>query len=164
LNKIITVFIIIAIIVVLFLSMSNQQNMTVIVKENHSQQPVPIILGKFQDSDCGMIIEDLSYASQVISPSGATWFFHDHGGMINWLSNKPFKKEAKIWVMSKDTNQWIDGRNAWYSRTENTPMNYGFGAYEKKEDSLINFQTMSLHMLRGEHLGNPQIKKELLGK
>jgi hypothetical protein len=154
----------VAIIAVLFLSLSNQQNMTVIVKDNITKQPVPIILGKFQDSDCGMVIEDLTYASQVIAPNGATWFFHDHGGMVNWLKNKPFKEDAIIWVMSKDSKKWIDGKSAWYSRTDNTPMNFGFGAYENKQKNLIDYTTMSNHMIRGEHLGNPHIKKQLVGQ
>ena len=162
-NKIITVIIMLAIIVVLFLSLSNQQNMTVIVKDNIAKQPVPIILGKFQDSDCGMVIGDLTYASQVIAPNGATWFFHDHGGLVNWLKNKPFKEDAIIWVMSKDTKKWINGKMAWYSRTDSTPMLYGFGAYENHNDTLIDFSTMSTYMLRGEHLANPQIKNQLLG-
>ena len=109
-----------------------------------------------------MVIDDITYASQVVSPSGKTYFFHDHGGMVNWLSTKDFKNEAIIWVMTKDTNRYIDGRTAWYSRTDETPMLYGFGAYENKQDGFIDFQTMSLHMLRGEHLGNPKIKKMLL--
>ena len=159
---IITIFIIVTIIVVLFLSMSTKQNMTVVYVGNTSKQPIKIVLKKFQDSDCGMIIDDLTYASQVISPTGKTWFFHDHGGMVNWIKNKSFKDDAIIWVMAKDTKRYIDGRSAWYSRTDNTPMLYGFGAYEHKKDGLINFDTMFLHMVRGEHMGNPKIRKMLL--
>ena len=47
-----------------------------------------MVLGKYQDSDCGMIINDLTYASQVSSDGKKTWFFHDHGGMANWLNQK----------------------------------------------------------------------------
>jgi len=157
-----TIAIIIMIIVVLFVSMSTSQNMTVVYTGNVDKKPIKIVLNKFQDSDCGMIIDDTTYASQVISPSGKTYFFHDHGGMVNWLSTKKFKDDAIIWVMTKDTKRYIDGRTAWYSRTDETPMFYGFGAYETKKNDLIDFTTMSLHMLRGEHLGNPQIKKMLL--
>ncbi len=158
-----TIFIIIAIIVVLFLSLSKSQNMTVVYVGNKEKKPISIELGKFQDSDCGMVIDDITYASQVVSPSGKTYFFHDHGGMVNWLSTKEFKDIAIIWVMTKDTKRWIDGRSAWYSRTDHTPMLYGFGAYETKKDGLIDFETMFLHMVRGEHLANPKIKKQLLG-
>ena len=143
--------------------MSTSQNMTVVYMGNIDKKPIEIKVGKFQDSDCGMVIEDITYASQVIAPNGKTWFFHDHGGMVHWLENKEFKKQAVIWSMTKDTKRWIDARKAWYSRADDTPMHYGFGAYEKKQDNLIDFKTMFIYMVRGEHLGNPYIKAKLLG-
>jgi hypothetical protein len=82
--------------------------------------------------------------------------------MVHWIENKKFKENATIWVMTKDTKKYINGRKAWYSRTDETPMHYGFGAYEIKQNGFIDFKTMSLYMLRGEHLGNPLIKKQLL--
>ena len=159
-----TIIIIIAIIVTIFLSMSNSKQMVVLKEGNKTQEPLEIILGKFQDSDCGMIITDMTYASQVVAPDGKTWFFHDHGGMANWLKYKEFKNSAKIWVMSKDSKKYIDGRTAWYSRTDNTPMRYGFGAYEQKQDGFITFDEMSLKVLRNETMANPVYRKELLGK
>ena len=158
-----TIVIIITVIVLLFVSMSTSQNMTVVYKGNVDKKPIKIIMNKFQDSDCGMVIDDITYASQVVSPSGKTYFFHDHGGMVHWLENKQFKDDAIIWVMTKDTRRYIEAKYAWYSRTDNTPMLYGFGAYENKSENLIDFDTMFLHMVRGEHLANPKIKKLLLG-
>jgi hypothetical protein len=160
----ITLIIIIAIIIIIFLSMSNAKQMVVLKEGNTSLTPLEIILGKYQDSDCGMTIEDMTYVSQVVSSDGKTWFFHDHGGMANWLKDKSFKDSAKIWVMSRDTKQYINARTAWYSRTDNTPMRYGFGAYEVKQDGFITFDEMSLKVLRNETLRNPYIQKELLGK
>ncbi len=160
----ITLIIIIAIITIIFLSMSNAKQMVVLKEGNTALTPLEIILGRYQDSDCGMVIDKMDYVSQVISNDGKTWFFHDHGGMANWLRTKSFKDDAKIWVMSKDTKQYINGRTAWYSRTDNTPMKYGFGAYEVKQDGFITFEEMSLKVLRNETLRNPYIQKELLGK
>ncbi len=159
-----TIIIIIAIIVIIFLSMSNSKQMVVLKEGNKAQAPLEIILGKYQDSDCGMIIDTLDYASQVISNDGKTWFFHDHGGMANWLKDKAFKDDAKIWVRTVDTKKYIDGRTAWYSQTDITPMRYGFGAYEQKQDSFITFDDMSLKVLRNETMANPVYRKELLGK
>jgi len=159
---ILTIVTIIAIIVILFLSLSTKQNMTVIYTGNSEKKPIDIVVGKYQDSDCGMVIDDLTYSSQVVAPSGNTWFFHDHGNMVNWLKNKKFKDEAVIWVMAKDTKHYVDGKKAWYSRTDDTPMGYGFGAYEHKKDGLIDFDTMFLHMVRGENLTNPKIRQQLL--
>ena len=161
-TSVIFIFIFVLIIVGVFLSLSTIEHMTTVYLGNKSKQPIKIELGKFQDSDCGMVIDDISYASEVVAPDGKTWFFHDHGGMVHWLSNKPFKDKAVIWTYTKDTKQWKDGRKLWYSRTDNTPMGYGFGAYEYKKDGMIDFKTMSLYMLRGENLTNPLIKKQLL--
>ena len=91
-----TILLIIAIIVIVFLSISSSQNMTVVYSGNIEKKPINITLYKFQDSDCGMVIDDITYASQVIAPNGKTWFFHDHGGMVNWLKDKSFKDEAVI--------------------------------------------------------------------
>ncbi len=66
--------------------------------------------------------------------------------------------------MTKDSKKYIDARMAWFSRTETTPMGYGFGAYEIKKDGLISFEEMLLKVLRNEDLRNPYIKKELIGK
>lgn len=159
-----TLIIIIAIIIIIFLSMSNTKQMVVLKEGNTTQTPLEIVLGKYQDSDCGMTIEDMTYVSQVVSSDGKTWFFHDHGGMANWLKDKSFKDNAKIWVMSKDSKKYIDARTAWFSRTDTTPMGYGFGAYEIKQDGFISFEEMLLKVLRNEDLRNPYIKKELLGK
>lgn len=152
----------VAIIVILFLFLASTKKMIVIKEGNLNQTPIEMKIGTYQDSDCGMVIDDLKDASQVISKSGKSWFFHDHGGLAKWLSDKELKNSAKIWVMSRDTKKWIDARVAFYSLTDNTPMGYGFGAYEFKKDSLVDFDTMSLRMLRGETLKNPRIKKQLL--
>ena len=86
-------------------------------------------------------------------------FFHDHGGMANWLNNKDFKNSVKIFVMTKDTNRYIDGKTAFYSTNEITPMRYGFGAYENNQDGFIDFEEMSLRVLRKQTLANPQHKE-----
>jgi copper chaperone NosL len=164
LAPLITILIIVAIIVLLFLSLGKTQQMVVIKEGNLQKLPLEIVLGKYQDSDCGMIIQDLEYASQVVAPDGKTWFFHDHGGFVQWLKDKSFKDEATIWVMSRDTKEWINAREAFYSLNETTPMGYGFGAYAKMQDGFVDFKEMRLKMLRGETMNNPKIRKKLLEK
>lgn len=153
----------IVMLVLLFTLLSTTQNMVVIKENNIDKKPFNIIPGKFQDSDCGMVIDNMSYISQVVSPDGKTWFFHDHGGMVHWIKDKPFRDSAKIWVMSLDTKKYINGRKAYYSRTDTTPMGYGFGAYEHNKSGLIDYQSMFLHMVRGEDLNNPKVRAKLLG-
>ena len=154
----------ISVIVIIFLSLAKNQNMTVIHEGNLDRLPIAMKLNKYQDSDCGMVIEDLEYASQVVALDGKTWFFHDHGGFVHWLEDKSFKDDVIIWVMAKDTGKWIDAKEANYSLVDTTPMGYGFGAYENQSDNMIDFETMNLKMLRGETMNNPQIRKQLLGQ
>ena len=161
---VLTLIVIIAIIIIIFLSMSNKKQMVVLKEGNTTQMPLEIVLGKYQDSDCGMVINKMDFVSQVVSNDGKTWFFHDHGGLANWLKDKPFKDTAKIWVMTMDTKKYVDAKSAWFSRTDITPMGYGFGAYENKQDGFISFEEVALKVLRNEDLRNPYIKKELLGK
>lgn len=161
-------FVIIAIIsmaiVAIFLSLASTKKFIVTQNGDLAQLPILMQAGIFQDSDCGMVINDLRDISQVIVKSGKIWFFHDHGGMVKWLEDKEFKESAKIWVMSRDTKRWIDGRVAYYSLTDETAMGRGFGAYENFRKEYVDFDTMRLKMLRGETLRNPLIKKQLLGK
>ncbi len=156
--------VLVVVIVGIFLSLAKSEQMVVVQKGNLKKLPIKMELHKYQDSDCGMVIDDLSYASQVVAPDGKTWFFHDHGDFVHWLSSKPFEKEAVIWVMSRDTHRWINGRKAYYTLNENTPMGYGFGAYEHKKKGMVDFTTMRLRMLRGETMKNPKIRQQLLGE
>ncbi len=151
---------IVIIIIALFLSLSLSSSKIVTTKATNDEKPIEMKLGVYQDSDCGMLIDSLDYASQVIA-NGSMWFFHDHGGMIKWLESKEFKDSAKIWVMSRDTKQWIDARSAFYSDNEQTPMEYGFGAYQRRKDTFIDFKEMQLRVLRGESMTNPTIKQRL---
>lgn len=162
-TPILIILILIGIIVSIFLSLASSGRMVVVHEGNLKRLPIEMELNKYQDSDCGMVIEDLHYASQVVAKNGKTWFFHDHGGFVNWLKDKNFKDEAVIWVMSRDTKKWIDAKEAFYSLTDVTPMGYGFGAYEKSLNGFIDFETMNLRMLRGETMNNPFIKQKLLG-
>jgi len=161
-TPILIVLVIVAVIVTLFVSLASSKQMVVIKEGNLKKLPLKMELKKYQDSFCGMVIDELNYASQVIAGDGKTWFFHDHGDFVLWLRDKPFKDEVVIWVMSRDTHKWIDGKKAFYSLNETTPMGYGFGAYEKNGEGRVGFEEMRLRTLRGETLNNPAIRKEIL--
>ena len=68
-----------------------------------------------------------------------------------------------LWVHARDTGDWVDGRRAWYARTAETPMEYGFAAHRDSQSGFVDFTTMTLYMRRGENLTNPYVRKELLG-
>ena len=154
----------VAVLAAIFFSLASGKRMIVVKDGNLKQLPIEMEVGIYQDSDCGMVIDDLQDASQVVIKSGRSWFFHDHGGFVKWLEDKEFRDSAKIWVMSRDTKRWIDAKEAFYSTTDETPMGYGFGAYEKNAQGFVDFDTMRLRVLRGETLQNPAIRKQLLEK
>ena len=163
-KNILVVVLMILVIVGLFLMLGTSGGMVVVKEGNLKKLPLDIKVGHYQDSDCGMVIDDLAFSSQVVSPSGKTYFFHDHGGMAKWIKNKEFEKDAKMWVMTLDSKKYIDAKKAYYSLDDETPMGYGFGAYENKQDGFIEFDEMQLRMLRGETMNNPLIRKKLQGK
>ena len=157
------VVIIVGIIATVFTSMVTSEKMVTVKEGNMEKKALEIVLGKYQDSDCGMVVNSLEFASQIVTDDGTTRFFHDIGGMANYLKDKSFKNEIVVWVYSKDTNEWIDGKTAWYSTNEITPMSYGFGAYKKKQEGFIAYEEMNLRVLRGETLQNPKLRKKALG-
>mgnify|MGYP001551634868 FL=1 len=111
-----------------------------------------------------MLITTQRNSMQVVSPDGKTWFFDDPGCMVLWLKDKSFKADAKLWVYTIDTKQWIDAKTAWYGVKDKTAMHYGFGAREKKTEDSIDYKEMELRMLRGENLSNPKVRKKLLSE
>ncbi len=162
-SKIVSLIVIISVIVIIFVSLSSKQNMVVVYEGNLEKKPVDIVLGHFHDSDCGMPVEDINYASQVISRTGKTWFFHDHGGMAHWMQDKDFKDDLVIWVWAIDSQKWIDGRKAYYTYKEETPMSYGFGAYENEKSDTIDFNELYLRVLRNETIQDPYYRGKILG-
>lgn len=158
------ILLILAIIAVIFVSMSKNDQPVTIVKGNTEMKPWPLKVNFTNDSYCKMLIGEQRNSTQVVSPDGNTWFFDDPACMVLWLQDKPFKESAKLWVHSIDSHKWIDARKAWYGRADRTAMHYGFGAREVQDEDTIDYETMSLYVLRGEHLGNPKIRKMLLGK
>jgi len=138
--------------------------MTVVYEGNSTRDSVRMTPGKFQCGECGMLINNLNFASQVVAPDGKTWFFDDHGCMAAWLSDKPFQDEVIIWVKDLPTDEWIDGKVAWYSRMDQTPMSYGFGAYRTYREGLIAFAVMQQAMLKGETMANLSYRAQLQEK
>ncbi len=153
----------VAIIAGIFISMAKKDAPITIITGNTAMKPLPIELGKTNDTQCAMLIKSEENAVEVIAPDGRTWFFDDPGCMVLWLKDKPFKDQATLWVHTIDTKEWIDGRKAFYGVTDHSEMHYGFGARAKPNKETIDFAEMTLRMYRGENLTDPKIRKKLLG-
>jgi hypothetical protein len=90
-------------------------------------------------------------------------YFDDMGCLILW-TKKESKEPSRAMVFTKDTKKYIKATDAHYTINERTPMGYGFTAYEKEQPKSIEFEEMKLRMLRGEHMANPKIRKQILGE
>ncbi len=152
-----------AIIATIFISMAKEDQPVTIVKGNMEMKALPIKLNHTNDTQCAMLIKTNYNAAQVAAPDGRTWFFDDPGCMALWIEDKPFRNEAKLWVHTIDTKQWIDAKKARFGITDRSVMGYGFGSRERDFNQTIDFEEMRLRMLRGENLADPKIRKKLLG-
>jgi copper chaperone NosL len=158
------ILLIISIVVIVFLSMAKEERPIVMIKGNVEKEALPLKVNFTNDPYCKMLITEQRNSTQVVSPDGNTWFFDDPACMVLWLEEQPFKEEATLWIYTIDTKEWIDARKAWYGRADQTAMHYGFGGRAEQTNGTIDYETMALYVLRGEHLGNPKIRKMLLGK
>jgi len=111
---------------------------------------------------CHMEVDNSNEHSSSLIKRGKTYYFDDIGCMILWSGeNSASTVSAK--VFSKDTKQYISAKSANYTFGEKTPMSYGFSAYENSVDNKIDFDEVITKMLRGEHMANPKIRKQIIG-
>ncbi len=113
---------------------------------------------------CHMEIPKSHIHTATITRNKKVYSFDDIGCMILWCSQNSInlpKVEPK--VFTNDTKKYIDAFKAHYKINEKTPMSYGFSAYENQREGTIDFEEVILRMLRGEHMANPKIRKQILG-
>ncbi len=153
-----------ALLAALLLLLFGCENKTVVISGNTAQEAINFQKGGVRCSECQMVIEDYPYTAQLVTPEGKTYFFSDVGSFVKWQQGKDFKGNEKVWVWALDTKRWINAKAAFYTTNEITPMEYGFGAYENQTETMIDFDTMKMKMLRGENLTNPAYRKKVLGE
>lgn len=107
---------------------------------------------------CKMVISEKNHVAQVINPNdGKAYKFDDIGCAILWFkeNNITWKKDAKIWIADIKSANYLDAKTSHYDTMNITPMAYGFGAHEKKENiktdnnnEIIDFEEMSKRVLK----------------
>lgn len=116
---------------------------------------------------CNMPLPKSNIHTCRLENNGENYYFDDIGCLVLWTKNKNIDiNKVKTEVFANDTHKYIDAKAAYYKINERTPMNYGFAAYEHKKDGslYIEIDEVKLRMLRGEHLANPKIRKQILGQ
>lgn len=115
-------------------------------------------------STCNMKISDSKLFTSYLNIDDKTHYFDDIGCMILFAKQNQLNlKELKSFVFAIDSRTYINSLDAYYKIDENTPMNYGFSAYKNTQSGAITFDEVIVKMLRGEHMANPKIRKQILG-
>ena len=131
---------------------------------NKEKAPLEFKDNTVQCPQCHMYLVGKKYTAQIITKELKTHFFDDIGCAILWLKEQKIEpKSVTIWVFSNDSNHYIDAFKAAYSSDDETPMHYGFGAYERLKEGMIDFNEMRLRMLRGENMSDPKVRHHLKG-
>ncbi len=134
LTPVLVTALVLAVIAVLVISRAKQVRHVTVLKGNGQRQPVEIVLDHYQDTQCGMLLEQVRDTAQAVAPDGRTWFFDDVGCLALWYGDHPRRDALVLWVRTRDTDRWVDGRAAWYTRTAETMMHYNLtNPYTRKE-------------------------------
>ena len=115
---------------------------------------------------CKMVTSDRHHAVQVINPkTGRSYMFDDIGCVTLWFEDEqiPWKDQAKIWITDIKSGKWIDARKAYYDTNNITPMAYGFGAHEHKEDiksgeEIVSFDALAPRVRKIEEINNAKVR------
>lgn len=114
---------------------------------------------------CNMPLPSSNIHTAKLQDGTKSYYFDDFGCLVLWAKEKNISlKGKKIEIFSNDTNRYIDANVAYFIINDKTPMNYGFGAYENEMPNSIKADEVELKMLRGEHMANPKIRKQILGQ
>ncbi|MCW8838052.1 MAG: hypothetical protein OQK11_05045 [Thiovulaceae bacterium] len=126
---------------------------------------VNLNLQKNKCPECHMNVAYATPYSSQIKVKGEDFYFDDIGCMVIYAyeNNVDIEKFFPR-VLTKDTKKYVPILQAKYKIGDNTPMSYGFAAYENEGDGMITYDEVVLKMLRGEHMANPKIRKKVLGQ
>ena len=113
---------------------------------------------------CNMELPSSNILTSSVSGNAMTEYFDDVGCMVLWMKKNSIDlNSVDMKVYSNDTKKYIDAKKAFYRFNEKTPMMYGFSAYENRQENIIYYEEVMMKMLRGEHMANPKIRKQILG-
>ncbi|MFA5233264.1 MAG: hypothetical protein WC390_02610 [Sulfurimonas sp.] len=111
---------------------------------------------------CNMELPASNIYTARLHAQNKNYGFDDIGCLVLWSQEKSIDM-YKAEVFANDTHRYIKASKAYFVFNEKTPMSYGFAAYELQKENSIKIDEVKLRMLRGEHMGNPKIRKQILG-
>jgi len=88
---------------------------------------------------CSMVISDRAFAAQVRDSDGRVHRFDDPGCAALWLGEHGEQVAREIWVRELVGDDWLDAREAYFVRVDNSPMGYGHGAQRAPSQEALDF-------------------------
>lgn len=103
--------------------------------------------GRETCAKCGMVISDPHFAAEIRGgPDRELKKFDDAGCAVNWLEAQAWRAETTVdfWVMdAASAKDWLKAKQAWYMAGAMSPMNYGYGAYPRKQEGMVDYAAMA---------------------
>lgn len=92
--------------------------------------PVAVDLGRDACGHCRMTIVSTATAAQIVAPGEEPVLFDDLGCLRDFSAAAPPAAEARVFVADHLTGDWVDARQATFTRTSvDTPMGSGLLAH-----------------------------------
>lgn len=93
-------------------------------------RPVDIALGRDTCHHCRMAIISTATAAEIVAPGEEPRLFDDLGCLRDFAAASPLSPDAVVFVADHRTGEWVDSRNAVFTRTSlDTPMGSGLVAH-----------------------------------
>lgn len=98
-------------------------------------RPVEFAWNEEACSQCRMAVSQEEFAGEIVTVSGAVYYFDDIGCLARWTAENEVSQTAGWFVMDYETRHWLDARIAYYVRSDRfpTPMSYGLAAFETRD-------------------------------
>lgn len=105
--------------------------------DNTEEGPVKVYYGENICEKCKMIISEKNFAAQYKAPSGKAVNFDDLGCMFHYMDTEEKETISQVYVIDYNSNQWIEGQNAYYVWADSitTPMGHGIIAFKERSDA-----------------------------
>lgn len=148
----------------LLFSMDIQEGRVSLMTGNKDKKALQIDVDRFVCAECATPLKSLEYSAQAVSKEGKTYVFDDIGCLCLWLNRQSNKEATVVWVYTQDTKRYILAKDAWFSRVENSPIGYGFAAYEIRLYAQADyyFEEIFQFAIHGETRINPAVNKLLV--
>lgn len=95
-----------------------------------SNAPADFSSGEFQCDNCGMIIVDEKFKSEILTLKGKIKRFDDICCMLRWKEEN-FSEIKSVWLIDFHANHWISIEDAYILKSEKlrSPMSSGMAAF-----------------------------------